>query len=280
MRQSTSILFCCLIVVGVPQSAFAQDSPPSLLDQLKAAVANVMESAGSADVVDEQPVTAVTWHPTLEQAVEEARESGKPIFAVVGAPWCSFCEKLQLELKGEGENKIAERWVLAKINADDEVNDARELRANALPALRLLSSDGVVTASHDGYAPVSQLTRWLDVRYELTKAQMPGLLTKEIAELDESEIETLIGLMAIRDVTARRVVLNRLGEMPQHAVHPAIDLLASGRLADQLSALQLLRTWGAPLAGLDPWEPASISDAAVGRLKAWGLEKYPAESIE
>ncbi len=280
------LIACALAVASLPQIVIAEDDPPSLLDQLKHAVADAIESvkevadsnaATNANVVDD---SAVVWHPTLEQAIDAARENGKPIFAIVGAPWCGFCEKLQEELQGEAEQEFSEKWVLAKINADDEVNDARELRANALPALRLLSSDGIVTVSRDGYAPVSELTQWLDDSYQRTKAQMPGLLAKDIQELDESDIDTLISLMAIRDVTARRVVLNRLGEIPQHAAGPAIDLLAGGNLAHQLSALQLLRKWDAPIDGIDPWEPASISDHAVRRLKNWGSEKYPSVDTE
>ena len=137
-----------------------------------------------------------------------------------------------------------------------------------------------MTGSRDGYAPVSELASWLEDSYQQTKAQMPSLLAKDIAELDESEIETLIGLMAIRDITARRVVLNRLSEMPQHAAGPAIELLASGNLAHQLSALQLLRGWQAPVDGLDPWEPASISDEAVQRLRSWGSKKYRGQPSE
>jgi thioredoxin-like negative regulator of GroEL len=281
-----TIAYCIALSMGLfLTSPLPADEPQSLLHQLKQAVGAAIQNASQpseaadSDATPSKQAASVTWHATLEAAVDAARESGKPIFAIVGAPWCSFCEKLQGELKGKPETEIAEKWVLAKINADDQLNDARELNANALPALRLLSSDGIVTASRDGYAPVGELTQWLDDSYELTKAQMPSLLTKEIAELDESEIETLISLMAIRDVTARRVVLNRLAEMPQHAAGPAIDLFITGTLAHQLSALQLLKKWEAPVDGFDPWDPASMDDDALQQLQAWGSEKYPAKQV-
>ena len=177
------------------------DEPPTLIEQLKRAVGAAIEQAtqpsestetdadaesddakpndakrDGAESNDTKPTdqTSVTWHATLAESVDAARASGKPIFAIVGAPWCSFCEKLQGELEGNPETELAEKWVLAKINADDEVNEARELNANALPALRLLSSDGIVTVSRDGYLPVGELKRWLDDSYELTKARMPS----------------------------------------------------------------------------------------------------------
>ena len=125
-----SVLVFVLASMAIPQIVMAQDDPPSFLDQLKKAVAGAVNGIQETDTklgLD----AAVTWHPTLEAAIDDARESGKPIFAVVGAPWCGFCEKLQQELKGAAEAKIAEKWVLAKINADNEVNDAHELRADA-----------------------------------------------------------------------------------------------------------------------------------------------------
>ncbi len=297
------IVYPIVLLIGISATnPVPADEPPALLDQLKQAVGAAIERAtqptqpteidADAEPDDAQPdgaessvakpsdQTSVTWHATLEASVDAARASGKPIFVIVGAPWCSFCEKLQGELQGKPETEIADKWVLAKINADNEVNDARELNANALPALRLLSSDGIVTVSREGYLPVGELTQWLDDSYQLTKARMPSLLTKEIAELDEGEIETLISLMAIRDVTARRVVLNRLAEMPQHAAGPVIDLLVTGTLAHQLSALQLLRKWEAPIDGLDPWDPPSMDDDVLKQLQAWGSEKYPAEQVK
>ena len=278
LASATRALLASMLLIVVVGGAQA-DEPPSLYERLRASIGNaIVESSGSEDQVEPgvtQSDAEITWHPTLESAVAVARKEGKPIFAVVGAPWCSFCEKLHDELQGEPEAEIAEKWVLAKINADDQVNDARELRANALPSLRLLSSDGIVTVAQDGYAPVPQLMRWLEASYDRTKAQMPALLTKEIAELDADEIDTLLGLMSIRDVTARRVVLNRLSEMPEHAASPAIELLATGKLGEQLAALQLLRDWDAPVEGIDPWEPDSISDDRAAKLRAWGDQAYP-----
>ena len=283
MSRPFVILIVCSIFWFIDDSVAQDDAEsdqtvvqetPSLLQQLTEAISGaVSEAAGSTD--PNRDVAPVIWHSTLNDAIDDARQQGKPVFVVVGAPWCGFCDKLHEELEGDAETAMSEKWVLAKINADDEVNDARELHANALPALRLLSSDGITAASRDGYLPVAQLTEWLSENYEITQARMPGLLAKDIEALDENEIETLIKLMAVRDVTARRVVLNRLGEMPAKAVHQTIDLFASGNLAHQLSALHLLTQWNAPVEGLDPWEPTSIDEASIDRLKVWVSENYP-----
>ena len=106
MKSLIRLLIVSSLLVGM--KAKAEDDPPSLLEQLKAAVADAVNKVStpieSADVDKE---SEVTWHATLEEAVEEARENGKPILAVVGAPWCSFCEKLQEELQLEREHSRA-----------------------------------------------------------------------------------------------------------------------------------------------------------------------------
>lgn len=288
MKRFTAIAIGFVIVyAAILSQSFAQtplstneqttEGDSFFFDQLTDAIAGALTKATELTPQEVTDTDLVVWHPTLESAIDDARRQGKPILVVVGAPWCGYCEKLHDDLEGEAETALSKQWVLAKINADDEVNDARELHVNGLPALRLLSSDGVTAASQDGYLPIDQLTQWLDQNYQVSRAQMPGLLAKDIEELDESEIETLISLMAVRDVTARRVVLNRLSEMPQQSVHQTIDLFASGNLAHQLSALHLLQHWKAPVDGLDPWEPVSIDHTAIDRLKAWETENYPVE---
>ena len=281
--MKTHTLSCLTLVFIFLANASIADEP-SVLDRLKSAATDafeqLQETAGEMNdtnaqsneseegTVTEREAISI-WHADLDSAIKDAKEQGKPIFAIVGAPWCSFCQKLEKEVDGKPAKKMAKKWVLAKINADEQVGDARELRANGLPALRLLSSDGITTVAKDGYMSASQLALWLDDNYDQTKAEMPKLLTKEIAELDEKEIDTLIRLMAIRDVTARRVVLSRIAEMPEHAAEPTVDMIEKGTLAEKLSALQLLKEWKAPIESIDPWDPKTISDQVVTDLRKW-----------
>ena len=59
------------------------------------------DSDASADTTNTAAATnGVFWHKTLKNAIKQATEDRKPIFVIVGAPWCSFCEKLELELEG------------------------------------------------------------------------------------------------------------------------------------------------------------------------------------
>jgi thiol-disulfide isomerase/thioredoxin len=240
------------------------------------------EPSGGNQVGDaeRETQTLTVWHATLDDAVKDAAKTDKPIFVIVGAEWCVFCKKLEEQINSEVADKLAETWVLAKIDADARVSDARELRANGLPSLRLLSKDGVIVSSHDGYLETDALMAWLDESFDAVDSNVPEMLEIDPADYSDQQISELFDLIATRDVTVRRIIIDRLSKVPDRCVVKTIDLLSSKRLADQLSALQLLRLWKAPVEGLDPWIPKTIDGAAVRRLREWRKQSFPDASIE
>ncbi|USN99457.1 MAG: thioredoxin family protein [Phycisphaeraceae bacterium] len=99
---------------------------------------------------------------TLSKAIDESRKSGKPVYAVVTASWCSWCQKL----KGEAlADPTVAAWIEANtipvmIDADAQRDDAIKLGANGLPASFILK-DGKVVASHEGYMPTKDYLAFL-----------------------------------------------------------------------------------------------------------------------
>lgn len=241
---------------------------------------------GQRDIVTENQAKAeesvvsnsadkVQWHSTLDDAIERASDENKPVFVIVGAEWCVYCKQLEQELEGAPTARIAKQWVLAKIDADDRVSDARELRANGLPSLRLLSKDGVVAYSHDGYMTTGQLQAWLEESFDAVKNNVPQILEIDPGEFTDEQVTDLFDLVSTRDVTVRRIIIDRLSKIPDRCVTKAIGLLESRRLADQLSAIELLRRWEAPVEGVDPWVPGAIDQPTIQRLREWSKESYP-----
>lgn len=230
---------------------------------------------------DDEPKAVVdadaeqAWHTSLDEGIKEAIESNKPIFAIVGAEWCVYCKKLEKELADGPIDQLRKQWILVKIDADERVSDARELRATGLPSLRLLTKNGLVAASHDGYMPMDSLTTWLAQNYEGVKSNVPEMLEIDPADFTDQQVAELVKLAAIRDVTIRRIVIERLSKIPRRCVASTIDLLESPGLAKQLSALELLRKWNAPVEGIDPWIPESIDQEVIKQLRQWSRETYP-----
>ena len=266
----------CFLTVAMafflaPASCWCQD----------AASPDLLGTASETDATEETVATAPSdWHATLDDAITQAAESNKPIFVIVGAPWCVYCKKLEKELQGDQTTELARTWVLAKIDADEQVSDARELRANGLPSLRLLSTDGVVAYSHDGYMDGTALRTWLNESYDAVKNNVPQMLEIDPADFSDEQVGELVGFLATRDVTVRRIIIERLSKIPNRCVIQTIELLNSKRLADQLSAIQLLRRWKAPVEELDPWIPGSIDEQTIETLRQWSNLTYPEATIE
>ncbi|WP_253157909.1 thioredoxin family protein [Stieleria tagensis] len=229
------------------------------------------QTAASDDVQDGAVAieSSSVWNHTLDDAITAAGEADQPIFVIVGAPWCVFCKKMEQEFDQNAVDAIAKHWVLAKIDADDQAADARELRASGLPSLRLLSQDGIIAFSHDGYMDQKSLQQWLGENIDAVKHNVPKLLAMSPTEFSDEQVDELIGFLATRDVTSRRIIIDRLSKIPQRCAPQTVQLLASERLANQLSALQLLKRWQAPVEGLDPWIPGSIDAKTIAELTQW-----------
>lgn len=240
---------------------------------LQAAETPDTETEKEAETASE--VQSVVWLETLEEAVTDARLQGKPIFALVGAPWCGYCKQLEQEIRGATENEIANDFVLLHVNADIQIQDARSLNANALPALRILSMDGDPIADRDGYVPAENLLQWLKDNLDGAAPDAPSVLSTPMDQLDDEGLTQLIAKMSARNITTRRIVLQRLSGNPERVAAAVVDRFENGALADRLSGLQLLQQWKAPTEGLDPWIPASIDDQAIARLRQWQNEAFP-----
>lgn len=82
---------------------------------------------GLLAVVTADPVTAqsveedgLTWHG-FNEGVEEARESGRPVFVYVYAPWCGWCHKMDEEVFGDPKLAayLAAHFELVRLNYDE-----------------------------------------------------------------------------------------------------------------------------------------------------------------
>ncbi|MEL6110561.1 MAG: HEAT repeat domain-containing protein, partial [Planctomycetota bacterium] len=248
-----------LAVIHLPAPAVA--SPP--IEPFFAADAfddkDEEEKAGD----DEQ----VRWHADLASAISDARVNNRRVFVIVGADWCTFCKQLEDEIAGDTEKRIAERFTMAKIDAEEQIKDATSLEANALPALRVVSTSGRLVERRDGYLNSDALLDWLQTVPEASETD--AILGKDFAELDAAEIRKLVALLGERDVTLRSIVLERLSPKPGEASGAVIDAFKSGSLGFRLAAMRLLKQWNAPVAEIDPWTPKSINQATLEQLQQW-----------
>jgi thioredoxin 1 len=114
---------------------------------------------------------------TLEQALDESRRTGRPVFALATADWCGPCQ--EFKAGGLRDERVA-RWVAEHavpvhldVTSDHSpgAEPAARLGVRSIPAIFLIR-DGETVGSHSGALGGSDLLKWLETfsKVEVTPA--------------------------------------------------------------------------------------------------------------
>jgi len=134
-----------------------------------------------------------------------------------------------------------------------------------------------VTAALWGAEPASEAPPF---RHEPTRptAADHSPLDEGLLESGKPSPVALIQLLrqfSAKDPAVREAVVRRLAPYPDLASAGAIKTLREGKLAARLAALELLREWRAPIDGLDPWIPKTITPDRLAALEKWSQQTAP-----
>jgi thioredoxin-like negative regulator of GroEL len=263
----------------------AQPPRPPVLDPFQVEVASPVLQGSQAEITskefDQDPIrplidsTAQTieLQTDLDTAKKIALEKSRPLFVIFGASWCSWCKKLEADLDDEAADPIFAKWIVVVLDADAEPEIASDFQVDSLPSLHLLTSSGERVASFTGYKEPTELAQWLDDNYELASPILPEILASESVP-NEDDVTQLITLLATKSKTLRELTIQRLENNRPQTCFAVAQTFLEGRLVQKLAALEILRSWQAPIAAMDPWVPDTFSTDAVAELRAW------AKSIE
>ncbi|MFO0914513.1 MAG: HEAT repeat domain-containing protein [Pirellulales bacterium] len=212
-----------------------------------------------------------------QQAIERAQLVGRPVVVILGAEWCTWCRKLDEDLKTAAAEPILRQWIVVHVDVDQQPEVAERLEVNALPGLRILSAVQTVAASRDGYLEPAELQAWLSENRANADPRLHQVLFQTGAP-DDSETRELITLMAQRIPTLRTAAIDRLSAHPSRTAAAVTQAFGAGNLGQQLSALEILGRWHAPIADFDPWRPETLTSDGMEKLIGWSRAKMEAES--
>ncbi len=224
------------------------------------------QNAGSAKAA--RSGVRIELQGDFRKASELARLEQRPMLAVFGADWCSWCRKLEGELESKDADAILKRWVVVKVDVDDEPALVEQLGVSALPSLRVLGKDQTAIASKEGYLPLVELEMWLTDHLVTADPTIQRVLYAS-GKLDATSLQQLKEFLGNRAPDLRVAAQERLSNDRIGAAGFVVDILRTGSLAQQLSAIDILRRWKAPVDLLDPWQPETMSNAAIDKLVEW-----------
>lgn len=208
------------------------------------------------------------WLPKLADGYAQARRHRQAILVKVGSASCPWCRKLDAEMKDADVAKELARWTLVSLDVATADRDARALAVGPIPALRVLTPDGRVVATQDGYLPAKELLVWLTKHHDAA-AVLPAEELTATGPPDTAAVAKLVGELKQRDPALREAAIRRLLPHPKLAAKSVAESFAGGSLQSRLSALELLRDWQAPVADLDPWRPETLTQPRLDVLNKW-----------
>jgi thioredoxin-like negative regulator of GroEL len=217
---------------------------------------------------DDNAVVVVPLLHDYDEAIEKAEKLDRPILVVLGAEWCGPCKQLEKELQQPIAEPIFQRWVVVKVDIDEEVALAKEWQVGAIPAFRILGVDQEVSASNEGFGGLKKLQAWLAENFDSANPKTQRLL-RDDKPIDSTVIVELIAMLHDRRPANRKLIADRLAKNKNLSARPLVELLSQGNLSQKIAALEILEKWSAPISGMDPWEPDSISAERLAILGDW-----------
>lgn len=109
----------------------------------------------------------IRWHTSINDAMDEAQQTNKPIFVDFYATWCPPCKMMERQTFPH-PMVIAEsqKWVMLKIDVDVQTDVKAHYRVSKYPTLMILRPDSRPITSVSGYIDPSQLIQMMRYYYK------------------------------------------------------------------------------------------------------------------
>lgn len=222
------------------------------------------------------PATAadggLSWHGTLKEGYAQALKEHKPILMILGADWSGPCKELDQELATPEVTRTLLRWVRVRLDVDHTDGAATLLQNGTIPLLRILSPTGRRVDFKEGAVKSADLVKWLDGAYDgALMASGEQLLGADAS--DASSLAKLIEHLSDPDAASREAAIKRLAPSCPAAAGAVAQTFAKGNLLTRLACLALLNEWKAPVAGIDPWQPDTVTPEKLKAIAEWAAKQ-------
>ena len=132
------------------------------------------------------------WYSTVEEGSSAAVKVNKPMFLDFWADWCAPCKAMEKDLySNEAFAKVADRFVLVRINFDKKTALVRKYKVEGLPTVVFTDSYGDEFIRHRGFLNVKPFVQLMEA--------LPSDVTEfnvfsKILTQDKNNFEALQGM--------------------------------------------------------------------------------------
>jgi HEAT repeat protein len=208
----------------------------------------------------------------LKEGYRRALADGKPVLVRAGSRICPRCRQLAAEIEKPAVQQELTYWTLVYLDVAGQplgaADEAAGLGIELLPALRILTARGRLVASHDGLLTGDELIAWLEKHRQNSLAAPDDVLLGS-EKPDPVGVVRLVRQLGSRDPAVREAAVRRLQPYPDVTAAAVVKAFREGSLSVRLAALEVLREWQAPVEGMDPWRPETLTDERLAALEKW-----------
>jgi uncharacterized protein YyaL (SSP411 family) len=106
----------------------------------------------------------IKWRTDIHSALQDARNSQRPIIMFVTAKWCQFCHKMENDTFTNPSiaRKMQTEFVPLWIDADEYPKLLEKYKVDTFPAMLVFGPDGQFRERAGGYMPVTETGKLLD----------------------------------------------------------------------------------------------------------------------
>lgn len=102
---------------------------------------------------DSKSEGGIVWRSTLQEAIKDATNAGKPILADFWATWCGPCKMLDKNTFPDPEliAYVNKNFIPVKIDVDKNVSQSKEYKIEAMPSTVIMGPNGKMIDKFVGY---------------------------------------------------------------------------------------------------------------------------------